>query len=576
MRVHHFAHATGEACAGAAETALHKLANQIIEDGLALTLPERFAEYASKRIVLMDSATRSFETAKREFRGFQTIIPDLLLTRHGSPLAVEIAVTHRCDPEKIEDFRRRGIPAVEIDLSGVDRDAVESVVAEAVMHGAPRCWLFHPDIDAAIVHMRRKESLEKKAAERRAADEIAGKISAYRKGLDQLSGDQYPVWNEDDELHRARLSDHIGIRIDGYGCFHWPPARWQAAIFRGFLMPGITNYTSYRAFDIAEKMQKDGAVRKEFRFISNAMQDKIIAEGIAFLSPIHAIEAYLKLLLERNIVQNNRGYSLTSGVVRRIKELRALEERRRERLDDTRRRAERIVGHIPIAEGVAFEFSNWFRLHQEEFGVSFEAAIQSDSDRYDEMADQLHDIERMFFSGGGITEYELRLPIREERERLRDARQHAEVAREAERQARVVAEIAAARESQRRLLRSEAVRALGADADVWVYTGNPRLRGLAPVEAIRAEGMGLYAVQSELAAEARRRVEERRTDEMIANLRSQLREQADAVLGPAIAKLFLASPYPETNERSPVDFCTTSDRLRICLRLLQKVQRLRA
>jgi hypothetical protein len=303
MRLHHFAHAAGEACAGAAETALHKLANQIIEDRLALTLPARFAEYAGKRIVLMDAAARSFDTAKREFRGFRTIVPDLLLTRLGSPLVIEIAVTHRCKPEKIEDFRRRRIPAVEIDLSGMDRDAVELVVAEAVMHSAPRRWLFHPDIDAAILDMRRKEFREKKAAEQRAAQEIADKISAYQKGVDRLSGDQNPVWNEYDELHLARITDHIGIRINGYGCFHWPPARWQEAIFRDFLIPAITKYTRCRAFDIKNKLQEDGAIRREFQFITNDMQDAIVAEGVAFLSPIHTIEAYLNLLSERDIVQ---------------------------------------------------------------------------------------------------------------------------------------------------------------------------------------------------------------------------------------------------------------------------------
>jgi hypothetical protein len=259
-------------------------------------------------------------------------------------------------------------------------------------------------------------------------------------------------------------------------------------------------------------------------------------------------------------------------VVQKLEGLRALQERRRVRLEDTRRLVERIVGQIPFAESAEFEFSNWFRLNQEQFDESFEAAILNDSDQYDEMAAQLRDIERMFFSGGSITEYELRLPIREERERLRDAQRLDQAAREAERQAQVAAEIAAARERERRILINEADRALGAYADVWVHTGNPRLSGLAPFEAIKPERMRLDAVLSELAAEARRRVEERRKDEKVANLRSQLREQADQALGSDVAKLFLASPYPETSGLNPIDFCTTREHLKICSSLIRKAQ----
>jgi hypothetical protein len=171
--VPHFAH-YGPACGGAPETALHKLAKQIVEERLTLMVPKRIAVHENVESVLPGATNITLDSARVEFTEFTQIVPDLYVTVGERELLVEIAVTHFCDDDKILRIRSHGIAAIEIDLSGIARDAPSEAIAEAVLRTAPRKWLFNQGIDDAVCE------LEEAAQKKRISAETKLRADAWR------------------------------------------------------------------------------------------------------------------------------------------------------------------------------------------------------------------------------------------------------------------------------------------------------------------------------------------------------------------------------------------------------------
>ena len=176
----HFAHAASDrACAGALETVLHRLAKQLIADGAPLDLPEVAAEHAGRRRLVRPAATVRAESAALE-PGLDGLRPDVVAVVAGRPLLVEVAVTHVCGPEKVALIRERRLAAVEIDLSGLARDAPPEALERAVLRSAPRRWLWNRHAEAAEAAMRAE-------AERLAARRARGREEALARVARELA-----------------------------------------------------------------------------------------------------------------------------------------------------------------------------------------------------------------------------------------------------------------------------------------------------------------------------------------------------------------------------------------------------
>ena len=104
VRVHHFAH-QGESCTTGAETALHRMAKQIVADKRRLVEPGRDTPTVFRDAALPDEM---YWPGRR---------PDVVLLTESMTLHVEVTVTHRCGPEKLDEIVRKGIPTIELDLS---------------------------------------------------------------------------------------------------------------------------------------------------------------------------------------------------------------------------------------------------------------------------------------------------------------------------------------------------------------------------------------------------------------------------------------------------------------------------
>lgn len=177
--VHHFGHQASSSCATAPETALHKLAKEIVATKLLLALPEVRAEFNGEATVIYKAGPLSFDKAIQEARHLQNVVPDLYVERDGHRLLVEIYVTHACDEVKRAELKSRGIATVEIDLSDLPRNASRAEVEEAVLEKADRYWVFHPKIDAALTAMHTRHQAKLDAQRRRFEKEVAVCLKRY-------------------------------------------------------------------------------------------------------------------------------------------------------------------------------------------------------------------------------------------------------------------------------------------------------------------------------------------------------------------------------------------------------------
>lgn len=146
----YFSHDRGPECVGGFETAVHKMAKQIILDHLTVVLPAHSVEITvpvtseddvltgsvlyPERLVQLVSAV-SEKQAEEPGRW----IPDITATlKNNAKLYIEIKVTHGVERPKAEALDN----LMEIDLGDWEIDALANteVLERAVLRMAARCW----------------------------------------------------------------------------------------------------------------------------------------------------------------------------------------------------------------------------------------------------------------------------------------------------------------------------------------------------------------------------------------------------------------------------------------------------
>lgn len=121
--IHHFAHHNTAECKGAYQTALHLAAKEIFGKHKKIRIPAVSPTLgnSSAGIVLHSDQLLTFESVILE-KKLDKFIPDIILELKGYKLLIEIAVTHFVDDAKKEAIKNIGISALEIDLSGLNRE----------------------------------------------------------------------------------------------------------------------------------------------------------------------------------------------------------------------------------------------------------------------------------------------------------------------------------------------------------------------------------------------------------------------------------------------------------------------
>ena len=115
-KVHHFAHANGSDCVGAIESALHKMAKDILQEHKLIMLPPVRQGGTEKRTVFGKVEIEVFD---REL----SLRPDCIgYTENGCIMWVEFKRSHEVDIKKAGKIISAKIDCVEIDLNSCELD----------------------------------------------------------------------------------------------------------------------------------------------------------------------------------------------------------------------------------------------------------------------------------------------------------------------------------------------------------------------------------------------------------------------------------------------------------------------
>ena len=148
IRQKHFAHlgekAGNQPCHGYYMTALHRLAEQIIEDKKSVTFPA----YKSK-----PRRIAHFHTVERELRNdLSNLQPDIVgIDSYGVRWMIEICNTHEVDSYKLNKIKTLNANCLEIDVSGQTLEGLETFLLNTDEN---RKWLNAPSYEQEIMRGR--------------------------------------------------------------------------------------------------------------------------------------------------------------------------------------------------------------------------------------------------------------------------------------------------------------------------------------------------------------------------------------------------------------------------------------
>jgi hypothetical protein len=301
----HFAHAGGRACKAAWETTLHRLAKEVVRAARELLLPEAAAELDGVREHVAAAQVFRCEAVETEV-DLGGLRPDAVLHRAGRTLAVEFAVTHFCEPEKVAELRRRELPCVEVDLSAVPRLATREAHARAILHEAPRRWLFNARIIQAEARLRAAGQARAEAERARQAGQHARLTEAVVAAWAAPHRPGDPAWVR--WAHDAGLGEIVGVPVAGQEVFAVEPAAWQAVLLQLCMMgPGKG---CVEAGQVLQGLRERGALKAPFA-IARAWDSDLVGQVRArlpdFQPPAEVASAYCAHLVGCGVLRPGAG-----------------------------------------------------------------------------------------------------------------------------------------------------------------------------------------------------------------------------------------------------------------------------
>lgn len=331
----HFGHYRGKACRIAYETAIHKLAKQILERERRIKVPAVEAHVGS----LSEQRYQEMEIELDEVwleHFMDGMRPDLYARKGTRHIAIEVAVTHRCGDDKLALIRDRQTPTVEIYIGHLRRDAGEEAVGAEITSLAPRVWLFNPYIEEMRARLqeqvrdaedkrRREEELEVARRARKAEWELqrfkadVAKIVAAAEASTKAQAASkftHTGWGSADRLREAGWSAEIDLDAGWDACFTASRADWQGAILHAFIYKPLKDGASSRSMktgNIIDWMRENRLIREGLDgFISEDVAKAVSAKVEEFQAPFWTVRKYLSLLNAKGYVYKRGGVHVTT------------------------------------------------------------------------------------------------------------------------------------------------------------------------------------------------------------------------------------------------------------------------
>lgn len=265
----HFAHASGAACSGGLESALHLAAKQLIADRQTLYFPELVASISGPGLctprIQRSAVVRAGVLAELQEVWLEekvgAIRPDLIANTSGQDILVEIANTSFVTPEKLAHIRRQGIATMEVDVSDLVVLNFEELAKRLFEASQRSTWVFHPALAAAELELQtllaadqdedrsRWEKEQVDAAQRRAR-EAAREAQAERNRQEIHRIRAQRIAKTIAEPHAQKLartlkvlgdeaSEFLPLAVRGASSINAPPFVWQGYAFAGLIHPAL-------------------------------------------------------------------------------------------------------------------------------------------------------------------------------------------------------------------------------------------------------------------------------------------------------------------------------------------------
>lgn len=556
---HHFGHRSVAECAHALESALHKLAKEVLHDRREILLPEVGADLHGRTLVTHPADVHRFDEAILEHH-MDVIVPDVIVRKGDHRLLVEMYVTHRCGPEKIARIRDMGLSCVEIDLRRMSRRATRGEVEKALLADARRYWINNPKLDQAATRLEDQIEQERQAAAKaaetarqeneRRLDKLAQSLARRKPRSSPRSGSLQTATMRKVVDHGFR--DLIGEKLSGDDCFACPPAQWQAEVVDRFVIAPLeqrtASYYDFHASDVFRHLKSLALLAPGVPdFVSKEDESALMKRVPGFRPPFRVIEDFLSQLeFAEILVERRHRWSLTDAAERGWSDRRKRAEALARQRDDIRSTVAGLLRKATEEERRGFDLDRWWKVSHPRIGISFALAFQQDDRRLTELSFVIHQLESLLVRNGKVVDDLFGLPLAGAIGREVDIRREKAEAerREAETQAK--------READGRVssLERDVSMALNQVDWSWMDAFDAAL-GQSPRTAAAASYDGLDRSRAALRLHAQA-IERANT---LARLRDKLLTAAAQTRRPEHARVFLTTPHPEWRGRHPIESC---------------------
>lgn len=199
---HHFAHSKGADCAGARMTALHMLAQNVLEEKKQVLLPSYKGTYYQKAPILktfdhidLEEICKNEDSTRR---------PDCIGYNEGKTqnLWIEIYCRHKIDDVKKEDIINRKQYCIEIDFSDLlktnyTKEEVEKRLIEDSSHSKWICCPKWDEEDKKLREQKEKEIREKKREEEELKNKHAKQEEEHKQKRREYLNKLANQWHSD-------------------------------------------------------------------------------------------------------------------------------------------------------------------------------------------------------------------------------------------------------------------------------------------------------------------------------------------------------------------------------------------
>ena len=179
IRVHHFAHAPSVTpCKGGAETALHRMAKQILAEADAIVLPAmtiwepgEVAPAQSQRCRANVCPREAMPIQSRRIESTEDLHrPDVVISNGVKEVWIEVRVAHRVSEAKQDALREKGTACLEIDIRNFGSALLDEDELRYMLIEDEHCkvWLAHPN--EAEVREKAKAEWDRKELKRQAQE----------------------------------------------------------------------------------------------------------------------------------------------------------------------------------------------------------------------------------------------------------------------------------------------------------------------------------------------------------------------------------------------------------------------